>query len=276
MVSDNLIKRTITGIVLAAIIILAISLGRVSFVLLILAINLLSLKEFYRLFYSSLLLPRKIMGYVLSVCMLVTSILFITGTGNREILLINILPVFGIFIAELFLKAANPFHNLAFTFLGIICITIPLCFFASTAFLPVAKNIYHSSNVLGYFFLLWASDTGAYFAGQYFGKHHLFERISPKKTWEGSLGGTAFALMIAYINSYFFKTIIFTDWIIMAFIIAVTGTLGDLFKSLMKRSLHLKDSGTILPGHGGMLDRFDSLLGSAPFVFCYLILFTHA
>jgi phosphatidate cytidylyltransferase len=276
MIADNLKKRTITGLALAAIIILAISINPVSFMLLVLAINMLSLLEFYRLFFSSVLMPRRITGIILSVCMLFTTILFITGKSDQEILLLNIFPVFGIFIAELYFKAENPFHNIAFTFLGIICITIPLCFFACTAFLPVAKGIYHSSIVLGYFFLLWASDTGAYFVGKYFGKHHLFERISPKKTWEGSLGGTAAALIVAYITSSFFRLINSYDWIIIAFIIVVTGTFGDLIKSLMKRSLHIKDSGTILPGHGGMLDRFDSLLGSAPFVFSYLILLPYA
>ena len=276
MALDNLIKRIPTGIVLVIIITLAISISQVSFIVLILAINMLALQEFYRLFYSSTVLPRKIAGVVLSVCILVTFTVFITGKSDWKVLLINIPLAFVVFISELYLKADNPFYNLAFTFLGIICITIPLCFFISIAFWPVGQNIYQSRIVLGYFFILWASDTGAYFVGKYFGRHHLFERISPKKTWEGSLGGTASALLVAYITSYFFITINSSDWIIVAFIIVVTGTFGDLIKSLMKRSLHLKDSGTILPGHGGMLDRFDSLLGSAPFVFCYLILFPYA
>lgn len=274
MASDNLIKRIITGIILGIIIVFAISINRVGFILLVLLINLLALQEFYRLFYSSVLTPRKIPGIILSVCIMVTSILFITGNSTYEVLLVNLPLALGIFIAELFLKAENPFQNIAFTFLGIICITIPLCFFTAIAFLPPGQ--YHSQLVLGYFFLLWASDTGAYFAGKNFGKHLLFERISPKKTWEGSLGGTAAALLVAYIISNYFTIISSIGWIMMAGIIVVTGTFGDLIKSLMKRSLHLKDSGTILPGHGGMLDRFDSLLGSAPFVFCYLILFPNA
>ncbi|MDB5275676.1 MAG: phosphatidate cytidylyltransferase [Ferruginibacter sp.] len=269
MASDNLIKRTITGIALAAIIMVAISLSFATFILLIMVINLLGLLEFYCLFHSSAVIPGKIQGIVLSVCMLVTSALFITGKSNQTVLLINIPVAFGVFIAELFLKAENPFHNIAFTFLGIICITVPLCFFTAVTCLPLGQ--YQSPIALGYFFLLWASDTGAYFAGKYFGRHHLFERISPGKTWEGSFGGTASALLVACIAAHFFKTISLSGWIMMAVIIIVTGTFGDLIKSLMKRSLHLKDSGTILPGHGGMLDRFDSLLGSAPFVFCYLI-----
>ena len=273
MVLDNLEKRIFTGLVLVIVITLAISISQVSFIVLILAINLLAVQEFYRLFKSPAVSPRKIAGVVLSVCILVTYSILLAGKGDWKILLINIPLAFGVFIRELYLKAGNPFDNLAFTFLGIICITIPLCFFISVAFWPVGQYIYQPHIMLGYFFILWASDTGAYFVGKYFGKHHLFQRISPKKTWEGSLGGMAFALLVAYATSHFFTIIHTSTWIIMAFIIVVAGTFGDLIKSLMKRSLYIKDSGNILPGHGGMLDRFDTLLGSAPFVFCYLILF---
>jgi phosphatidate cytidylyltransferase len=276
MAWDNLKKRILTGVVLVIVISLGISISRVSFILLILAINILTITEFYRLFNSPAVLPRKLAGVVLSVCILVTASILFTGKGDWKILLLSIPLVFAVFIGELYLKADNPFHNLAFTFLGIICITIPLCFFISIAFWPVGQYIYQPRIMLGYFFILWASDTGAYFVGKYFGKHHLFERISPKKTWEGSLGGLASALLIAYVTSYFFTTINFSGWLVMAFIIVVAGTFGDLIKSLMKRSLHIKDSGNILPGHGGMLDRFDTLLGSAPFVSCYLILYTYA
>jgi phosphatidate cytidylyltransferase len=273
---NNLIKRTRTGIALALIITLATSMGVISFILLILTINLLTLYEFYQLFRSAILIPRKTEGIILSLSILISITIFINGTSDQDVLLINIPLVFTIFIFELYLKADSPFLNLAVTFLGIICITIPLCFFISVAVLPVGHGRYDPQMVLGYFFILWASDSGAYFIGKYFGRHHLFERISPKKTWEGSIGGMASALIIAYITSYFFTTINYSTWIIMAFIIVVTGTFGDLIKSLMKRSLHLKDSGTILPGHGGMLDRFDTMLGSAPFVYCYLILFANA
>lgn len=188
---------------MAIVITLAISISRVSFILLILAINILAVQEFYRLSSSSAVLPRKIAGVVLSVCILVTYSILLTGKGDWKILLINIPLAFVIFIRELYLKAANPFHNLAFTFLGIICITVPLCFFISIAFWPVGQYTYQPSIMLGYFFILWTSDTGAYFVGKYFGKHHLLERISPKKTWEGSLGGMAFALLVAFATSRF-------------------------------------------------------------------------
>ncbi len=129
---------------------------------------------------------------------------------------------------------------------------------------------YHPHNLLGYFFILWTYDTGAYLAGSKFGKHKLFERISPKKTWEGAIGGALLALTIAYIISLYFTSFSMTNWMIIAIIIIITGTLGDLVKSSFKRSINIKDSGNIIPGHGGILDRFDALFLSAPFVLCYL------
>ncbi|MDP4262236.1 MAG: phosphatidate cytidylyltransferase [Bacteroidota bacterium] len=268
----NLTQRVITGTILVIIIVTSIMWNPYSFIILLLAIDLLGLLEFYSLFDSYTSSPGNIAGAILSLSILATVILLTSHLSDWRVLLINIPFAFGLFILELYLKARYPFHNLAFIFLGIICITAPLCFFTAIAFLPFRTGNYHHRLVLGYFFILWAGDTGAYFIGKYFGKRKLFERISPKKTWAGSLGGTACALLVACLNFYFFSTMNAMDWMGMALIIVVAGTFGDLVKSLMKRSLGLKDSGTILPGHGGMLDRFDTLLSSAPFVFCYLIL----
>jgi phosphatidate cytidylyltransferase len=273
---DNLIKRLLTGAALIIVITLAIRAGWISFVLLILALTILALHEFYRLFHSYVTLLQQTAAIILSAGLIVTFILFITDKTSWKVLLINIPVAFGIFIGELYSKSQTPFHNLAFTFIGIIYITIPLCFFTGIAFLPLKGGIYNHEIVLGYFFILWAGDSGAYLTGKYAGKHHLFERISPGKTWEGSLGGFFCAVLVAFITSRFFLSINSVNWIITAVIINVAGTFGDFIKSLMKRSLHIKDSGKILPGHGGMLDRFDTLLGSAPFVFCFLVLFPYA
>jgi phosphatidate cytidylyltransferase len=126
---------------------------------------------------------------------------------------------------------------------------------------------------MGFFLLLWTSDTGAYLAGRSFGKTKLFERISPKKTWEGSIGGTILSIAVAYGISKLlgFDDVTTFDWMVIAVLVVIFGTFGDLFESLLKRNLHIKDSGTILPGHGGVLDRFDGLFLAIPAVFFYLL-----
>lgn len=120
--------------------------------------------------------------------------------------------------------------------------------------------------------MLWASDTGAYLFGRKLGSHKLFERHSPKKTWEGFFGGVLTSVLVSFIISLFFKEIPFLVWGGMAVLIVSFGTLGDLVESMLKRSLDAKDSGSLLPGHGGLLDRFDGLLIAAPIVYAYLYL----
>ncbi len=291
----NLAQRALTGSILVLVISMSVTWGLYSFILLLLAIDILGLHEFYRIFTSEELSPGRGPGMLLSVSGLLTFALtlsgIISGIDGGKILLINIPLAFGIFLSELYGNAKNPIHNLAFTFMGILWITIPLCFFtaiacypfngpsgfpvAGPAFFPAGSHSYHNGLILGYFFITWASDTGAYFIGRTLGRHPLFLRISPKKTWEGCLGGGVFALLAGLADAWLFPFPGLLGWMGMAIIISITGVFGDLIKSLMKRSLNLKDSGTLLPGHGGILDRFDSLLGSAPFVYAWLILLPH-
>ena len=118
--------------------------------------------------------------------------------------------------------------------------------------------------------ILWTNDTFAYVVGKKFGKRKLFESVSPNKTWEGTIGGAIFALALAYIMARYFRELYRSDWLIIAGIIVVFGNLGDLIQSKFKRSFNVKDSGNILPGHGGILDRFDGVYMAAPFVFAYI------
>jgi len=164
----------------------------------------------------------------------------------------------------------KPFTNIGFTFLGIIYVAIPFSLLNICVFL---HNTYSYQTILGCLFLLWASDTGAYFAGTRFGKTQLFARVSPKKSWEGSIGGTISALIIASVLAYFFTDLKSWHWYCIALIIVVAGTYGDLVESLFKRSIDIKDSGATIPGHGGFLDRFDGLLLSAPFIVTFLRIF---
>ena len=177
-----------------------------------------------------------------------------------------------IFFIKLYKKnEKKPFTNIAFTFLGIIYVAVPFSLLNICVFLHNAK--YSHQIILGCMFLLWASDTGAYFAGTRFGKTQLFARVSPKKSWEGSIGGTIAAILVASLLAYFFTDLKYWHWYSIALIIVVTGTYGDLVESLFKRSIAIKDSGTSIPGHGGFLDRFDGLLLSAPFIVAFLRIF---
>ncbi|OCX54837.1 phosphatidate cytidylyltransferase [Mucilaginibacter sp. PPCGB 2223] len=268
-------KRTITGAVLVLVILCAVVWNIYSFVALAVAINILCLTEFYRLLQSKTFLPQKVNGIALSVLILIASAMAFYQQ-NLKFVLINIPAVFGVFVAELYRKASHPFYNLALTFLGIFCITVPLCLLVGVALLPTGRMFYHADIVLGCFILIWTSDTSAYLIGRSFGEHALFKRISPGKTWEGSIGAFLSVTYMAYFISCYFKSLSAGMWLIVAMIVLIAGTYGDLIKSMMKRSLGVKDSGTLLPGHGGMLDRFDSLLGSVPFILGYLLLFYEA
>jgi phosphatidate cytidylyltransferase len=173
-----------------------------------------------------------------------------------------------VYIIKLYKKfERKPFTNIAFTFLGIFYIAIPFALLNIVAF---DNGVYNYEIIVGCLLILWASDTGAYFAGTFLGKRKLFERISPKKTWEGFFGGALLALLFAYGLSNFFHSFTMLQWFIVGVIIVIGGTFGDLIESLLKRSIEIKDSSNALPGHGGFLDRFDGLLISVPFIAAYL------
>lgn len=177
-----------------------------------------------------------------------------------------------IFFIKLYRKAdKKPFTGIAYTILGIFYVAIPFSLLTVVAF--SVDNTFHYEIVMGSLFILWASDSGAYFAGTKFGKTKLFERVSPKKSWEGSLGGAAAALAVTYIISLNFVVLAPWQWFSIAAIIIIAGTYGDLIESLFKRSIDIKDSGKGLPGHGGFMDRFDGLLLSSPFIVAFLKIF---
>lgn len=174
------------------------------------------------------------------------------------------------YIYELYRKAANPFENIAYTLIGIFYVAMPLALLHYAAF---AVGTYSYQIATGCFFLLWAADTGAYFAGRSFGRNKLFPRISPNKTWEGLAGGLLLSLIVAALLSYFYPDLAAWRWLTLSVIITIAGTYGDLIESMLKRSLQIKDSGNYIPGHGGLLDRFDGLLLAAPFASFFLMFF---
>lgn len=172
-----------------------------------------------------------------------------------------------IYIQELYKKTPAPFSNIAFTFLGIMFAVVPFIFFHALAFINGAFNFHIP---LAFLIILWSNDTGAYLVGSKMGKTKLFERHSPKKTYEGLIGGIIISAVAALILSRFYVELAWKQWVTISVLISCFGTMGDLVESMFKRSINVKDSGGILPGHGGLLDRFDGLLMAAPIVYAYL------
>ncbi|WP_339901477.1 phosphatidate cytidylyltransferase [uncultured Cyclobacterium sp.] len=177
-----------------------------------------------------------------------------------------------IFFIKLYKKTdKKPFTGIAYTILGIIYVALPFSLLTVAAF--SVDNTFHFEIIIGSLLMLWASDSGAYFAGTKFGKTKLFERVSPKKSWEGSLGGAFAAIIVTYFISKNFTVLPEWQWFCIMTIIIIAGTYGDLIESLFKRSIAIKDSGKGLPGHGGFMDRFDGLLLSTPFIIAFLKIF---
>lgn len=176
--------------------------------------------------------------------------------------------VFMGFIYELFANSKKPFANIAYIMLGMFYIGIP---FALLYFIAFDGHHFYAKTVFGLLVLTWMNDTGAYMVGSMFGKHPLFPRISPKKTWEGFLGGVGITFLAAYILFITLHELELIDWFILAAIVSIFASIGDLVESMLKRSYQIKDSGTLLPGHGGLLDRFDGFIFCLPFAAAYLL-----
>ena len=193
-----------------------------------------------------------------------------------------ILSILYLLISELYLKNENPINSWAYTMLGQMYIAMPFSMINVLAFQQgeMGQVTFDSLLPLSIFIFLWTNDTGAYLCGSFFGKHKLFPRISPKKSWEGSIGGGLLVLIVAGVIGYFTNTdtdphmLSIPAWIGLGLVVVVFGTWGDLVESLFKRTLGIKDSGNILPGHGGMLDRFDSSLMAIPAAVVYLYTLT--
>lgn len=183
-----------------------------------------------------------------------------------------LLTIIYLFVSELYTKNKNAIHDLSYTMLGQMYVALPLSMINVLAFRTATDGNIHFYYLLplSVFIFLWTSDTGAYCVGSFFGKHKLFPRISPAKSWEGSIGGGVLVLVAAFLVSLLDQNhgnlsgLNTLQWLGLGLVVTVFGTWGDLVESLIKRTLGIKDSGTILPGHGGMLDRFDSSLLAIP------------
>jgi len=268
----NLLTRIVSAFIYGLVLIISVLAGKVWFLLFFAMVSTFCLVEFYNLTESGDVKINRFWGFTLAGIMYLSISLYLLGYVLQPKFFFFFLPfLYIIFVQELYNRNKRPFHSIAYTILGIVYTLLPFLLFVSLAFMSADRH-YDYRPCLGFLFLLWGADTGAFFSGKLLGRHLLMERISPKKTWEGLFGGLITSIGVALILSKFFKGLSLMEWLGMAAIIVTIGSLGDLVESMFKRELDKKDSGTIMPGHGGVLDRFDGLLISAPFVFLYLLL----
>lgn len=273
---SNFWARTITGLFMVFLIFAALYLDRFFFAAIFLAVVILGLLEFYSITVTEDCKPQKYTGTILGTLLylLITGFFLFGGPQPLTFFVVVMLPIFFIpIIIELYRKKEKALVNAAVTIFGLIYIALPVSLL-NVMNDPIGGTVFHRfpAYLTAYFLITWIYDTGAYLVGKNFGKHKFFERISPKKTWEGTIGGTVVALLAA--AGYYFITegTQLIHLMVLTGLIVLFGTFGDLAESLFKRSLNLKDSGNILPGHGGILDRFDTIFVSAPFVFLYFVL----
>ncbi|MFK8044195.1 MAG: phosphatidate cytidylyltransferase [Crocinitomicaceae bacterium] len=267
-----MLKRAITGGIFVAILVLAIVFGELYFHILFGLIATVSLHEFYNLFPSKRISPNTGFGLLIGVLLYIIGSWTISYSYSPKYFVSILLLCFPLLaFAELYRKHKAPFQNIGITILGWIYIVFPLILLHLLIWDYNAEGWTNYLPVLTLFILVWTSDTFAYLVGKNFGKHKLFPRISPNKSWEGFLGGLFFAAVVGYIIALITEQS-FGLYIGLGVLIASVGTVGDLVESMLKRSLGIKDSGTILPGHGGMLDRIDAVLYVIPVVYLYLMM----
>ena len=246
------ITRTITGAVLVLVIIAAILAGKYTFALLFLSIMTGCIAEFSNLFKQSEVKPNRWLSHLVSIILF--TVFFMTAQQMLEVkYLWGLLPFLLIIMAaEMYRKSKKPVENIAVTILSILYLALPLSLVSFLVFPEVLSgNEYNPKLLIALFVLIWIYDSGAYLVGVSIGKHRLFERISPKKSWEGAIGGTIIAIAAGYLISGFIPEIKPVHWIAISILIVVSSTFGDLTESLFKRYFEIKDSGNVLPGHGG-------------------------
>lgn len=271
---SELIKRLIMGIIGSAFVISMVSYSFFGFGVVCLILAFLLLFEFYNI--TAKYQPAKWIGIMIGLYSVIAVILYRgDSVGLVEVKwVIAPLLLLGLSIPliSLFDPKRHAVETMAVTYMGLIYIILPLILFLLMS-TQTGNHEYKNLLVLGIFLIIWSNDTGAYFAGKTWGKTKLYERISPNKTLEGSLGGIILALLIVSVLYHFFPSMTYTKWLALTLVVSVGGILGDLVESQIKRSLTLKDSGSLIPGHGGFLDRFDALIFALPFAFvCYLYL----
>jgi phosphatidate cytidylyltransferase len=221
--------------------------------------------EFYSLTRYKSNLWVRLLGIIAGMYLFISSLLYAGNWCGKVIFIPYILIIMVLFIAELYQKDDNPVRRWGIFSIAQIYCAVALSFLC---YIPFIENQpYNPTLLLIFFIFIWLNDTGAYLTGSWLGKHRLFERISPRKSWEGFWGGFAVVLIASQVFARYLTLLTWYEWLLFATVTVVAATFGDLTESLLKRACGAKDSGKILPGHGGILDRFDSVILASPAVY---------
>ncbi len=275
--NKDLMVRAITALVFVPTVLLGLFWNTYSFAILFLIVLVACSKEYYDLIFANDYdshFFRRNYGIFLSCFMYFVIALNYMFPDFVKFQVADLpwamLPLaFMAFIYELYKSASDPFRNIALVISGIMYIGVPMILLLYLAF-DGTKDYFNTHIIIGLIVMNWLNDSGAYMVGSRIGKTPLFPRISPNKTWEGTMGGVVCCLIAGYIFSLYYTELNTFDWMALGVITAVFGSLGDLVESMLKRSANKKDSGKLLPGHGGMLDRFDAFIFLLPFAAAYV------
>ena len=258
----NLITRTFSALIYAIIFLTAILFSVKSYIGLLILFAGICIWEF-----SKIINAKKSISYLVVLLVSLLSIYFILPKYESFLLGFSLVGL-SILLYLLFSLKSITYNSLSQKiFLKYIYIFLPFLFLAK---LPIINNTYNSTIIIYIILIIWTNDSFAFLVGKNFGKRKLFKSVSPKKTIEGFIGGLLFSMIAGFLIGKYSGVFTITNWIIIAVIVSILGTLGDLVESKFKRQANVKDSGTIMPGHGGLLDRLDSLFFLAPFVYLYI------
>lgn len=271
----DFVVRVASAAAMAVVVLCATYYSYWSFGLLLVAITVGGVSEFFEMARAKGYHPHTIMGYAAAVAMFGWGYdFFYNGSANNvniALFLMLVIPL--IFAAELFKGGDKPFENIGSTLIPLIYVAVPMAMMAGVPLL-ITGGEWRPEVMILYFCIIWANDSFAYMVGVVFGRNRLNEKISPKKSWEGFAGGVVGSLLVVTFAANVLGESIYM-WLGLGAVVSIMGCVGDLVESMFKRSCGVKDSGKIMPGHGGWLDRFDSLIFSAPFSMIFLMFFKH-
>lgn len=277
----NFIVRTLSGAVLLLVILGALYIGYYGYLALLFLITMSGVWEFYNLSKAKEYEPQRGTGILLSLFIYLAGaflgLSFVDNLSDDGLVLsafalCGVVLLVGVVLsAEVFRNRTSPIVNVATTLAGALYVALPMALMAVVPLFLVGGGEWKALYFLFYLFLVWGNDVFAYLAGVTMGRHKMCERLSPKKSWEGFAGGVLGSLAVGALGAYVLNES-YVVWIGLAFVVSLSSVVGDLVESMFKRDAGVKDSGSIMPGHGGILDRFDAFILSAPFAFIYLLI----